>query len=79
MPNDYWTADTVEDYMRCKVINFPIGVHNEAMRRDAFRLEYMVIHKECDFRDDSTAVFLYSRFLSTVNLFLSLSTHSISQ
>ncbi|XP_023319476.1 uncharacterized protein LOC111694717 isoform X2 [Eurytemora carolleeae] len=37
MPNDYWTADTVEDYMRCKVINFPIGVHNEAMRRDAFR------------------------------------------
>jgi len=45
MPNDYWTADTVEDYMRCKVINFPIGVHNEAMRRDAFRLEYRVIHK----------------------------------
>ena len=37
MPNDYWTAETVEDYMRCKVINFPIGVHNEAMRRDAFR------------------------------------------
>ena len=23
--------------MRCKVINFPIGVHNEEMRRDAFR------------------------------------------
>ena len=20
LPNDYWTADTVEDYMRCKVI-----------------------------------------------------------
>ena len=19
MPNDYWTAETVEDYMRCKV------------------------------------------------------------
>ena len=38
IPNDYWTAETVEDYMRCKVINFPIGVQNEAMRRDAFRL-----------------------------------------
>jgi len=37
LPNDYWTAETVEDYMRCKVINFPIGVHNEEMRRDAFR------------------------------------------
>jgi len=37
LPNDYWTADTVEDYMRCKVINYPIGVHNEGMRRDAFR------------------------------------------
>ena len=22
LPNDYWTADTVEDYMRCKVANF---------------------------------------------------------
>ena len=32
LPNDYWTAETVEDYMRCKVINFPIGVHNEEMR-----------------------------------------------
>ena len=37
LPNDYWTAESVEDYMRCKVINFPIGVHNEEMRRDAFR------------------------------------------
>merc|ERR1712129_650495 len=37
LPNDYWTAETVEDYMRYKVINFPIGVHNEEMRRDAFR------------------------------------------
>jgi len=37
LPNDYWTAETVEDYMRCKVINYPIGVHNEGMRRDAFR------------------------------------------
>ena len=37
LPNDYWTAETVEDYMRCKVINFPIGVNNEEMRRDAFR------------------------------------------
>ena len=37
MPNDYWTAESVEDYMRCKVINFPIGVQNEAMRRNAFR------------------------------------------
>ena len=37
LPNDYWTAETVEDYMRCKVINYPIGVHNEEMRRDAFR------------------------------------------
>ena len=37
LPNDYWTAETVEDYMRCKVINFPIGVHNEESRRDAFR------------------------------------------
>ena len=37
MPGDYWTASTVEDYMRCKVINYPIGVQNEAMRRDAFK------------------------------------------
>jgi len=37
LPNDYWTAETVGDYMRCKVINFPIGVQNEEMRRDAFR------------------------------------------
>ena len=37
LPNDYWTAESVEDYMRCKVINFPIGVQNEAMRRNAFR------------------------------------------
>ncbi len=37
LPNDYWTAETVEDYMRCKVINFPIGLHNEESRRDAFR------------------------------------------
>ena len=22
LPNDYWTAETVEDYMRCKVQNF---------------------------------------------------------
>ena len=21
LPNDYWTAETVEDYMRCKVLN----------------------------------------------------------
>merc|ERR1712105_276968 len=27
----------MEDYMRCKVINFPIGVLNEARRRDAFK------------------------------------------
>merc|ERR1719319_1814548 len=37
MPGDYWTATTVEDYMRCKVINYPIGVQNEAVRRDAFK------------------------------------------
>jgi len=37
LPNDYWTADTMEDFMRCKVINFPIGVLNETRRRDAFK------------------------------------------
>jgi len=47
LPNDYWTAETVEDYMRCKVINFPIGVHNEEMRRDAFRT-WIVARKLAD-------------------------------
>lgn len=37
LPNDYWTAETMEDFMRCKVINFPIGVLNETRRRDAFK------------------------------------------
>ena len=47
LPNDYWTAETVEDYMRCKVINFPIGVQNEEMRRDAFRT-WIVGRKRAD-------------------------------
>jgi len=37
LPNDYWTASTVEDFQRCKVINFPIGVVNEDRRREAFK------------------------------------------
>jgi len=37
LPNDYWTAESMEDFMRCKVINFPIGVLNESRRRDAFK------------------------------------------
>ena len=37
LSSDNWRAETVEDYMRCKVINFSIGVHNEERRRDAFR------------------------------------------
>ena len=37
LPNDYWMAENMEDYMRCKVINFPIAVLNEARRRDAFK------------------------------------------
>ena len=37
LPNDYWTAETVGDFLRCKVINFPIGVTNVEKRRDAFR------------------------------------------
>ena len=36
-PNDYWTAEKVEDFMRCKVENYPIGEQNERMHRDAFR------------------------------------------
>jgi len=36
LPNDYWTAKTMEDFLRCKVINFPIGVMNESRRKDAF-------------------------------------------
>ena len=50
LPNDYWTAETVEDYMRCKVINFPIGVHNEEMRRDAFRT-WIISRKLADERE----------------------------
>ena len=50
LPNDYWTAETVEDYMRCKVINFPIGVHNEEMRRDAFRT-WIISKKMADERE----------------------------
>jgi len=37
LPNDYWTASTLEDFERCKVINFPIGVINEDKRREAFK------------------------------------------
>ena len=33
--------------MRCKVINFPIGVHNEEMRRDAFKM-WIVARKLAD-------------------------------
>ena len=50
LPQDYWTAETVEDYMRCKVINFPIGVHNEEMRRDAFRT-WIISRKLADERE----------------------------
>ena len=50
LPNDYWTAETVEDYMRCKVINYPIGVHNEEMRRDAFRT-WIISKKMADERE----------------------------
>ena len=50
LPNDYWTAESVEDYMRCKVINFPIGVHNEEMRRDAFRT-WIISRKLADERE----------------------------
>ena len=50
LPNDYWTAETVEDYMRCKVINFPIGVHNVEMRRDAFRT-WIISRKLADERE----------------------------
>merc|ERR1712130_307282 len=50
LPNDYWTAETVEDYMRCKVINFPIGVQNEEMRRDAFRT-WIISRKLADERE----------------------------
>ena len=28
LPNDYWTADTVEDYMRCKVVLFILCLHS---------------------------------------------------
>ena len=36
-----------EDYMRCKVINFPIGVHNEEIRREAFR-SWIISRKRAD-------------------------------
>ena len=29
LPNDYWTAETVEDYMRCKVFHFNDYAHVE--------------------------------------------------
>ena len=50
LPNDYWSAKTVRDFMRCKVINFPIGVHNEETRRDAFRT-WIVGRKHTDEKD----------------------------
>ena len=50
LPNDYWSAETVEDFMRCKVINFPIGVHNEETRKDAFRT-WIVAKKLTDDKD----------------------------
>ena len=38
LPNDYWTAETLEDFMRCKAINFPIGDGVEQERvRDFFK------------------------------------------
>ena len=37
LPNDFFTAETVEDFQRCKVINFPIGASKVEKRRDAFR------------------------------------------
>jgi len=76
MPNDYWTAETVEDYMRCKVINFPIGVQNEAMRRDAFRT-WIISRKVSDEKEkDKKNVFvcIYNpdiqevKFLKTLSL-----------
>ena len=34
--NQYWTAETFEDYMRYKSTRFPIGLSNADCRRDAF-------------------------------------------
>merc|ERR1712142_917905 len=76
MPNDYWTAETVEDYMRCKVINFPIGVQNEAMRRDAFRT-WIISRKIADDKEkDKKNVFVrtYNPDLQEVKF---LKTHSL--
>jgi len=69
LPNDYWTAETVEDYMRCKVINFPIGVQNEEMRRDAFRT-WIISRKLADEREkDKKNLFVctYNPSTSEVN------------
>jgi len=76
IPNDYWTAETVEDYMRCKVINFPIGVHNEAMRRDAFRTWIISRRVADDKEKDKKNVFVCTyapdvqevKFLKTLSL-----------
>ena len=46
-PGETWTATTVSDYLRCKVINHPIGVDNAALRRSAFKT-WIIAEKEVE-------------------------------
>ena len=46
-PGETWTATTVSDYLRCKVINHPIGVDNALLRRSAFKT-WIIAEKEVE-------------------------------
>ena len=46
-PGETWTATTVSDYLRCKVINHPIGVDNAVLRRSAFKT-WIIAEKEAE-------------------------------
>ena len=46
--NQYWTAETFEDYMRYKSTRFPIGLSNADCRRDAF--ETLIVTRREDAR-----------------------------
>ena len=77
LPNDYWTAETVGDYMRCKVINFPIGVQNEGMRREAFKT-WIVSRKLAEEKEKekkNLLVVTYNRETQEVNYIKNICIH----